>query len=121
EPVVEYQYDESNESYKRYNDGDKTVERESETPIDIDNIFIVEAEHRVIDEEERRAIDLESGGDAVLLHRGKSIPLQWENKNGRIIPVLDGEEVSFVPGKTWINFVEKDPVSDVEEQVSIGK
>ena len=121
-PVVEYEYDETAEIYKRYNDGEQTEELESEVPIEMDNILIVEAEHRVIDEEERREIDIESGGDAILLQRGKALELQWENKDGRIIPVLDGEEVSFVPGKTWINFVEKNPISDnVTEQVQIGK
>lgn len=121
EPVVEYKFDDDTEKYVRYNDGEQTIELESEIPIEIDNVFIVESEHQVIDEERRRDIDIDSGGDAVLLHKGKAIELQWENKDGRIVPVLDGEEISFVPGKTWINFVEKDPISNVQEQVTIGQ
>lgn len=121
EPIVKYEYDETAENYIRYSDGEQTAELESEIPIEIDNVFIVEADHEVIDEEGRRKVDIESGGDAVLLHRGKSLELQWENREGRIIPVLDGEEVSFIPGKTWINFVDSNPMTNVENQIEIGE
>jgi len=114
---VEYEYDETNQTYNRYNDGEQTVELDSEIPIQVDNILIVETEHRVIDEEKRRYIDLESGGSAFLLQRGKVQSIQWENRDGRIIPVQDGQVVPFVPGQTWINFVPSTPPQGVTEQV----
>src|SRR5699024_252152 len=64
EPVVEYKFDDDTEKYVRYNDGEQTIELESEIPIEIDNVFIVESEHQVIDEERRRDIDIDSGGNA---------------------------------------------------------
>lgn len=118
-PYVEYEYDHEKEKYIRFNDGTQTVELETEDPILIDNIFIVEAEHQVIDNEGRRAVDIESGGKAYLLQRGKVQKIEWENIDGRITPIKDGEIVPFVPGKTWINFVQKNPPSSVSEQVMI--
>lgn len=114
-PIVEYKYDATTKKYLRYNDGEQTVELETNEPIAIDNLLIVEAEHRVIDDAGRRAIDIDSGGVAYLIQQGKVQYVTWENQNGRIVPVQDGEVVPFVPGKTWINFVQTNPPSNVEQ------
>lgn len=118
-PIVEYTYDASSKKYVRYNDGEQTIELESEKPLEFDNLFIVEADHEVIDDESRRAIDINSGGKGYLLQRGKVQYVEWENQDGRIVPVLDGEVVPFVPGQTWINFVQTEPELGVTEQVQI--
>jgi hypothetical protein len=107
--VAAYQYDETKEIYARFSDGEQTVERDTDEPVEVSNVFIIEADHKVIDEEGRRAIDLESGGDAYLIQKGKVQEVDWENKQGRIIPVRDGEPVGLIPGKTWINVVPSDP------------
>lgn len=118
-PTVEFTYDESTEKYTRFNDDEETIELESEMPIEVDNVFIVEADHEVIDKDMRRAIDIESGGVAYLLQRGKVQHIEWENIEGRITPVKDGQVVPFVPGQTWINFVQTTPEPGVTEQVQI--
>ncbi|ALX49047.1 DUF3048 domain-containing protein [Lentibacillus amyloliquefaciens] len=107
--TVEYTYDDKREAYTRSSDGEKTVERNSEEQITADNIFIVEAPHQVIDSAGRREIDLASGGDAYLVQKGKVREVKWENRDGRIIPVKDGEPLKFVQGKTWINVVPSNP------------
>ncbi|HLS07471.1 DUF3048 domain-containing protein [Lentibacillus sp.] len=107
--VVEYVYDENNGTYTRYSDGEKSTELNSGQSITADNIFIVETPHQVIDDAGRRKIDLTSGGDAYLIQKGKIRHVQWENRDGRIIPVKDGKPVKFVPGKTWINIVPSTP------------
>lgn len=103
--LVEFTYDETNETYVRYNDNEQTVELADNTPIEVDNVFIVKMDHEVIDKEGRRAIDIESGGIGYLIQKGKVQEVEWENSNGRIIPVQEGEEIGFVKGKTWINVV----------------
>lgn len=118
-PLVEYEYDPQIEKYIRFNDGEQTVELDSNEPIEIDNIFIVETDHRVIDDAGRRAIDVESGGPAYLIQRGKVQYVEWKNIDGRIVPVKEDEVVPFVPGKTWINFVQSNPPNNVSEQVTI--
>lgn len=116
--VVEFDYDKNSGKYNRSSDGEKTVELDSEAPIQVANVFIVEAAHEVFDDEGRRKIDLTSGGNAYLIQQGKVKQIQWENKNGRIIPVEDGKAVGFVPGKTWVNVIPTDP--GIEQAVIIS-
>ncbi|WP_042225211.1 DUF3048 domain-containing protein [Oceanobacillus manasiensis] len=107
--IVEYDYNASEEVFTRYNDREPTVELNTEEPIQAANVLIVETPHEVIDDAGRRAIDMESGGNAYLLQKGKVQELQWENREGRILPVKDGEVVGFMPGKTWINVIPTNP------------
>ncbi|MDK2599383.1 DUF3048 C-terminal domain-containing protein [Bacillus stercoris] len=60
--LVEYNYDKKAESYTRSSDGVITTDRETGKPVAMQNIFIVEASHHIIDQDGRRDIDLESGG-----------------------------------------------------------
>ncbi len=120
-PVVEFDYDKASGKYVRLNDGEKTIELESEKPIQVANVFIIEADHEVKDKEQRRDIDLTSGGKAYLLQHGKAQTLEWENRAGRIVPVKDGQVVPFVPGQTWINVVQTVPEPGVDKQVQIGR
>lgn len=118
-PVVEYIYDDASGKYYRYDDGEQTVELDSNIPIEIDNVLIAEADHQVIDDAQRRAIDVQSGGKAYLLQKGKIQYVEWENQNGRIVPVKDGEVIPFVQGKTWINFIPSNEISGGSEQVQV--
>lgn len=104
-----YQYDSKLGRYKRFSDGEQTVDLETKQPILLDNIFIIEAVHQVMDSKGRRNIDLESGGRAYLLQKGKVNEVEWKNVNGRIVPFKNGEEIPFVQGKTWVNVVPTNP------------
>lgn len=117
---IDYHYDETKEKYTRNSDGVQTVDLETETPIELDNIFVIEADHEVIDDEGRRAIDLQSGGFGYLFQKGKSQKVQWENNNGYLVAVKDGEVLPFVPGKTWINVIQTNPPANIE-QVQIAE
>lgn len=113
---VEYSYDESKEVYTRKSRNEPTVELNSEEPIQLSNVFVIETYHEVIDNEGRRKVDIESGGDAFLFQKGHLQKVEWRNDNGRIVPVKDGEVIGFVPGKTWINFIPTTP--GIEQSVS---
>ncbi|MBM7654227.1 DUF3048 domain-containing protein [Neobacillus cucumis] len=104
-----FQYDETLGKYKRYSAGEQTVDLETGDPILVDNVFIIEAVHKTIDAYGLRDINLESGGKAYLLQKGKVNEVEWANKNGRIIPVKNGEEIPLVQGKTWVNVVPTNP------------
>ncbi|WP_163539183.1 DUF3048 domain-containing protein [Gracilibacillus sp. YIM 98692] len=106
---IQYQYQEASEQYIRFDGGTRTTELETGEDVTIDNIFILETYHQVVDSAGRREIDLSSGGDALLLQKGKVQHVQWERNNGRIIPTKDGEPVPFVPGKTWVNVIPTSP------------
>ncbi|MBE6183812.1 DUF3048 domain-containing protein [Heyndrickxia ginsengihumi] len=103
---AEYRFDSKLQKLKRYSGGKQTIDANNDQPVLIDNLFIVAAKHRLIDDYGRRAIDLTSGGEAYLIQKGKIRKVEWENINGRILPYENGEPVKLVPGKTWINIVE---------------
>ncbi|GLB61909.1 DUF3048 domain-containing protein [Cytobacillus sp. NCCP-133] len=113
---VIYEYDEDLEKYKRYSNGELTADYHSGKPVLLDNIFIAEADHKVVDSAGRRDINLTSGGKGYLLQKGKMTDVEWENKDGRILPVLNGKQAGLVPGKTWINIVPSSP--GLEQTVS---
>lgn len=104
-----YEFDNTLGKYKRFSGGDQTVDLETKEPILLDNIFIIETTHQVIDAASHNKIDLKSGGKGYLLQKGKVNEVDWKNNNGRIVPVKDGVEVPFVQGKTWVNVVPTNP------------
>lgn len=113
---VRYLYDSESASYLRYNGQEQTKELNDGTPIQLDNVLIMETPHQVVDDQGRRDIDMKSGGNAYLLQQGQVQKIKWENRDGRIIAVRDGEPVGFVPGKTWINVIPTSPgLSSVAE------
>ncbi|PLS09729.1 DUF3048 domain-containing protein [Neobacillus cucumis] len=99
------QYDSTLGKYKRFSEGEQTVDLETKEPILLDNLFIIETPHKVIDSVGHKDIDLQSGGKGYLMQMGKVMEVEWANRNGRIVPVKSGEEVPFVQGKTWVNVV----------------
>ncbi|KZE64767.1 hypothetical protein AWM68_08875 [Fictibacillus phosphorivorans] len=99
--TVGFTYSDKKKTYARSSNNEPTIDRETEMPITVSNVFIVEAAHKVIDDAGRREINLTSGGDAILIQNGVAQNISWKNENGRIVP--DGG--AFVPGKTWINIV----------------
>ncbi|KON85618.1 lipoprotein YerB [Sporosarcina globispora] len=113
---VIYEYDEALGKYKRYSNGELTADFKSGKPVLLDNIFIAEADHKVVDSSGRRDINLTSGGNGYLLQKGKVTEVQWENINGRILPVMNGKQAGLVPGKTWINIIPSSP--GLEQTVS---
>ncbi|MCD8503427.1 MAG: DUF3048 domain-containing protein [Bacillaceae bacterium] len=113
--TVRYEYDTDMNRYRRYNGGEQTVDLETNTPVLVDNILVVETIHRVIpgDKSGRREIDLTSGGQGYLVQGGVIQKVEWENVDGRILP--KGDQARFLPGKTWINLVPSfDAVSIIE-------
>lgn len=104
-----YEFDASAGKYKRFSGGEQTIDLETKEPILLDNLFIIETDHQVVDNVGHKEIDLDSGGNGYLLQKGKVLEVEWKNDNGRIVPVKNGEVVPFVPGKTWVNVVPTKP------------
>ncbi|WP_040205415.1 DUF3048 domain-containing protein [Neobacillus jeddahensis] len=104
-----YEYDSALRKYKRFSGGEQSVDLDTNEPVLLDNLFIVEAVHKIIDSYGRRDIDLKSGGKAYLVQMGKVQEVEWANKDGRIVPIKNGAEVPFVQGKTWVNVVPTNP------------
>ena len=104
-----YEFDASIGKYKRYSDGVETIDHVTKEPILLDNLFIIETTHVVINDVGHKKIDLKSGGSGYLLQMGKVMEVEWKNDNGIIVPVRNGEVVPFVQGKTWVNVIPTNP------------
>ncbi len=106
---VIYDYNEKEGKYERFSNDEQTVEYDSNEPVLIENIFIVETTHKVVDDAGRRDIDLQSGGNAYLVQEGKLRKVQWKNVNGRILPYENNEPIPLQKGATWINIIPSSP------------
>jgi len=115
--VVNYEYHPDEGLFYRHINGEQAEDRETKTPLTAANVFIVSADHRFIDSY-RREIDLNKGGPAYLLQKGKLQEVEWKNVNDRILPYKNGQPVKFVPGNTWINII--DSKSGLEGAVKIN-
>ncbi len=105
-----YTYDPVTKKYTRSVKGTITAEKGSGTVIQLDNILILEMIH-TNDREFPilRQINLETGGKGYLLQRGIAKPIEWQNVNGKITPMIGGQEAKLVPGKTWVNVIPTTP------------
>jgi hypothetical protein len=112
---VVYKYDQAKNHYIRFVGDEQSIDKETKSPIAINNIFIVETSHKVTDKSGRREIDITSGGNGLLFQNGVYQHVQWENVNGQILPVRDGERIGLVKGKTWINVV-----PELDQSVSVA-
>ncbi|MBU5213865.1 DUF3048 domain-containing protein [Heyndrickxia oleronia] len=102
---VKYEYNNEIKKLLRYSDDEQTIDEDSNEPVLIDNLIIVEMEHHIIDNEGRRDINVTSGGKAYIVQNGMYREIAWNNIEGEIIPYENGEPIKLLPGKTWINIV----------------
>lgn len=102
---AEYKYDEKLQKFKRFSGNEQTIDLETKKPVLLDNLLVVEMQHKIIDDYGRRSIDLTSGGKAYFIQKGTYREVEWRNVEGKIIPYENGIPAKFVPGKTWINIV----------------
>ncbi|MGP4076028.1 DUF3048 domain-containing protein [Halobacillus sp. K22] len=105
EETVTYTVRGADGRFERSSDGEPSVDQLNGERLTVDNVWIVETKHAIIDSQGRRAIDLTSGGNGYLLQNGKIIEAEWKNVNGRLLPYRDGRPIRFTPGKTWVNII----------------
>lgn len=118
---VGYEYDPETMLYTRYVRGEPHIDMETEEPLRMSNVLVIETSHRVLDNEGRRAIDVTSKGKAYLFQRGKMQEVEWQNIDGVIKPVKDGQEIGWYPGKTWINVIPNSPGLENRVQYRLSK
>jgi hypothetical protein len=114
---VIFDYDEALGKYKRFSNGELTIDYDTKERVLLDNIMVIEMEHRFIDSYGRREINLTTGGNGYLLQKGKWREISWKNVDGQIVPFENGVEAKLVPGRTWINIIPKD--QGLQKMVSI--
>ncbi|WP_202618870.1 DUF3048 domain-containing protein [Paenibacillus sp. EZ-K15] len=108
--VVAYQYDGSSNTYKRWVNGSPHVDLNDNVQLEAANVIVLGADHKVLDDVGRLAVNVETGGKAMLFQRGEVIEGQWVRAAGDAIRfVKDGKEVPLVPGTTYFNIVPNSP------------
>lgn len=118
---VVYEYDQETQAYTRYVKGEPHIDMETEKPLTMTNIFVIQTSHRTLDNEGRRAIDVTSEGKGYLFQRGKMIEVDWKNVDGVIKPVKDGQEIGWYPGKTWFNIIPNSPGLENKVNYKVSK
>lgn len=108
--VVAYEYDGSTNTYKRWVNGSPHVDLNDNVQLEAANVIVLGADHKVLDDVGRLAVNVETGGKAMLFQRGEVIEGQWVRAAGDAIRfVKDGKEVPLVPGTTYFNIVPNSP------------
>ncbi|WP_410771505.1 DUF3048 domain-containing protein [Fontibacillus sp. BL9] len=115
---VTYEYDTETQLYKRSINGSPHTDLDSGETLTAANVVVLGAEHKVLDDVGRLAVDLNLGGEALLFQQGKVIRGQWIHRPDDVIRfVKDNVEVPFVPGTTYFNVVPDHP--DFDSHVTI--
>lgn len=97
---VIWQYDDKEEVYIRSKDG-----------FQCNNLIILKTDIEVIDQIDRRFIRTDGEGEALFFEKGKMLSGWWKKENGRTkFYEKNGQEVSLIPGKTWIEVVSSETV-----------
>jgi len=107
----EFKYDEDAKVYYRYVNSTPHKDETSDIHLSAKNIFVQVAPHRIIDNEGRRDIDVVGSGRGYYLTNGNYIPVTWSKEGRRGLTRLydvEGNEVIFNPGVTWVQVVSSD-------------
>lgn len=100
-----YKYDATTRTYTRSISGEETIDKETNTPIAISNILVLEADHQVVDDQGRLMVDVGSGGNATIFQQGKWVSMTWQDVDGRMVPMQDGTPAELTPGLSWIHII----------------
>ena len=73
-----------------------------------ENLIVLFASQKVIDDYLRLDIDLERGGEGILISAGKSVDIKWSRSGTSLVLTTDGgDDVMLNPGKTHITVFDK--------------
>ncbi|MCD6109932.1 DUF3048 domain-containing protein [bacterium] len=105
---VRYDYDVTDEVYKRFQAGNPYIDHGSEKQITASNVVILVTNYYPTDEAGRLYMKTEGQGDMYLFRNGKVFTGVWKK-----MTALDkykfydgnGKEFTFAPGKTWISVI----------------
>lgn len=107
-----YSYDTLTQQYDRTSGGTKTIDHESLEEISLANVLFFEVVHQTIDKAGRQQLDLTSGGKGYLFQAGVMKEIEWQQLDGVLVPMENGQPAKLVPGKSWIHLVKTNPGLD---------
>lgn len=103
---VSYAYDATTRLYARSINDEPHTDLNNDKQLTAANLVVLATKHVTLDKEGRLEVDLNMGGDALLIQAGEAIPAKWERKDGDIVRLMkDGKELPFMPGVTFYHVV----------------
>ena len=109
---VEWKYDPETNTYLRFNGGLEHTDKNSEEQIKAKNIVVQYTETSLLEEGTGRLdIKTQGEGEAVIFMDGTGIEGTWkkdERGERTLFYDLNGDEIEFNPGKSWIEIVPTD-------------
>ncbi|MBM7568065.1 DUF3048 domain-containing protein [Paenibacillus sacheonensis] len=108
--ALSYTYDSATKLYNRFINAQPHTDLESKAQLTASNLVVIGAKHKTYDDYGRLEIDLESGGPALLIQLGKAVGCEWvRDADGVIRLMKDGQELPFVPGRTFYHVMPMTP------------
>lgn len=108
---VEYRYDSETNSYLRWRTGTPEVDANNNQQIEAKNIVVMKVFSEQIEGPYYNDLELEGEGQCQVYQNGEVFPCVWQKSEQVPASKLeflnrDGEEISFIPGQTWIEIIE---------------
>ncbi|MFN3301679.1 MAG: DUF3048 domain-containing protein [Patescibacteria group bacterium] len=104
---VEWRYDSEKNEYQ-YWQNNRVFKDRNNQELRVKNLIIQLTKINIIDEIGRLKINLTGQGEAIIFQNGQVIKGRWLKEAGRTrFYDEEGEEIIFLPGKTWIGIVAK--------------
>lgn len=119
--AVSYTYDPAAKLYDRFVNGKPHTDLETKAQLTASNLVVLGAKHKTYDDYGRLEINLEAGGPAKLFQLGKLIDCEWVRAGDGVIRLMkDGQELPFVPGRTFYHIVPMTPTFDSHLKLGTG-
>ena len=107
---VQYAYDENSGNYIRQINDEPHLDMATNKPLTADNVLVIEAPHRIVDNVGRLEVKLDAGGDALLFMGGRSYSGTWQrNEQGTFEFMQSRQVLPLKPGKTHMLIVPHEP------------
>lgn len=114
---IDYKYNETTKEYRRFINQKPMLDQENEQQVSVKNIIIQHANHYKVEGTVYTNIDLVGSGKTQYFTEGIMRIGRWERKDldsPTIYYDENGKEISFRPGKSFIQIVRPEMVVDVE-------
>ena len=107
--AVFWKYDQVENNYVRYNNGEKQIDFNSDQPLTAKNILVQFAkETRSVDVHKHNLYQVIGKGNGFLFQNGEKIAITWSKASRTARTIFkdkSGQPIDFVPGQIWIEIL----------------